>query len=182
MILQVIDDENVGLLKFSEIISALEKLIDTVYFLFDKVEDEKFDVHPTLSMLDSGSDINIVVKLPEKAVNLIAQIIKQMWDLIANNSSYRHGQKLKNLEKTITVLGKLKEAKDKNIIDAETAEVLKKGIIENTEKIILKNTLTKEIVIESKEFSNRQLILEQSKRYQLSSGKNEEQIEDAEEV
>lgn len=180
LILQVIDDENVGLLKFSEIISSLEKLIDTIYFLFDKVENEKFDIHPVVTMIDSGSDINIVVKLPEKAVNLIAQIIKQMWDLIANNSTYRHGQKLENLDKTITVLGKLKEAQDKNVIDRETAEVLKKGIIENAEKIILKNTLTKQIVIENKEFSNRQLILEQSKRYQLGAGKRETEVKSGE--
>ncbi len=167
LILEIIDDGNVSLTQLKEIIEAIDKLVSTIYYLYDKVENEKFDQVPEVLMIDSGSDINFVLKLPEKAANLIAQIMKQFWDFIINNKSYRHGQKLKSVEKSLTVLEKIKVAREKEIIDPETAEVLKKGIIENTEKIILKNTLTKQIVLENREYSNRQLLLEQNKTYLL---------------
>lgn len=173
LILQIIDEGNVPLKKTSEILESLEQLIETVYLLFDKVENEQFSETPTISMIDSGSDINISIKMPKKAANLLAQIFKQMWDLIANNKSFRHNQKLKDVENTISVMGKIEEAKSQGSIDPEMAEVLKKGLYENTKNVILKNTLTKEIVIESRELSNRQVLLEQTKTYQLEQGEKD---------
>ena len=63
------------------------------------------------------------------------------------------------------------------------AGVLKKGIFENTREIILKNTLTKQIVIETRELSNRDLLLEQTKVYKIEQATdiNPENIEDSEE-
>lgn len=170
LILQVIDDEKVDLKTFHEIVGSIKELLDTIYMLYDKIEHIQFDDYPKIELIDSGSDINFVLKLPEKAANLTAQVFKQFWNLIANNKSYRYRQKLKDVEKSITVLEKINEAKNNNVIDAETAEVLKRGIIENTEKIIFKNTLTKQIVLESREFSNRQLLLEKTKTYLLEEG------------
>lgn len=167
LILEVIDNNNITLKNLTDILNSLQKLIEIIYLLYDKVEQEDFDIFPTVTMIDSGSDINFILKMPEKVANLIAQIIKEFWDFLINNKNYKHEQKLKTLENTITVLGKLKQARDEDIIDAETAEVLKKGIIENTEKIVLNNTLTKQIVTEKREFSNRELLLEQSNRHLL---------------
>jgi hypothetical protein len=173
LILQIVDNGNVPLDKFQDIISSLEKLIENIYYLYDKVENEKFDIHPSISMVDSGSDINLILKIPKKAANLIAQIIKEFWDIIANNKSYRHGQKLKGIEHSLTVLEKIKVAKDSGIIDPETAKVISNGIIENTETIILKNTMTKQIMLERKDYSNRQLLLDQNQRFLLENPKNE---------
>ena len=173
LILQIVDEGNVPLDKFQDIITALENLIERIYYLFDKVEGEKFDIHPSISMVDSGSDINLILKVPKKAANLIAQVLKEFWDIIANNKSYRHGQKLKGIEKSLTVLEKIKAAKDSGIIDAETAKVISNGIIENTETIILKNTMTKQIMLERKDYSNRQLLLDQNKRFLLENPKEE---------
>lgn len=162
LILQMIDDNKIDLNKFTEIVDSLKKLIDIIYLLYDKIENIQFEEHPKIEMVDSGSDINFVVKLPEKAANLLAQIFKQFWDLIINNKSYRYRQKLKDIEKSISVLEKITEAKDNGSIDPEMAEVLKKGIIDNTEKIVFRNTLTKQIVLESKEYSNRQILIEKT--------------------
>ncbi|MDT0607411.1 hypothetical protein [Croceitalea rosinachiae] len=174
LILQIVDEKNIALNKFQDIISSLEKLIEIIYFLYDKVEDEKFDSHPSISMVDSGSDINLILKIPKKAANLIAQILKEFWDIIANNKSYRHGQRLKGVENSLTVLEKIKDAKDKGIIDAETAKVISNGIIDQTENIILKNTVTKQIMLESRDYSNRQLLLDQNKKYLLEEGNKTE--------
>ncbi|PIB28031.1 hypothetical protein BFP77_10285 [Maribacter sp. 4U21] len=180
LILQIVDEGNVPLEKFQDIISSLENLIEKIYYLYDKVEGEKFDIHPSISMVDSGSDINLILKIPKKAANLIAQILKEFWDIIANNKSYRHGQKLKGIEKSLTVLEKIKVAKDGGIIDAETAKVISNGIIENTETIILKNTMTKQIMLERKDYSNRQLLLDQNKRFLLENPKKENKEENDE--
>lgn len=177
LILEIIDNKNISLKNLSDILDSLEKLIETIYMLYDKIEKEQFDIFPTVSMIDSGSDINFVLKLPEKAANLIAQVIKEFWDFLVNNKNYKHDQKLKTIENSITVLAKIKEAKEKDIIDAETAEVLKKGIITNTENIVLKNTITKQIVMERKEYSNRDFLLEQNDKYLLESGENKNLVE-----
>jgi hypothetical protein len=180
LILQIVDTGNVSLDKFEEIISSLKKLLETIYYLYDKVEKEKFEIYPEISMVDSGSDINLILKIPKKAANLVAQILKEFWDIIANNKSYRHGQKLKGVEKSLSVLEKIKQAKDNGVIDAETAKVISNGIITNTEAIVLKNTMTKKIMLERRDYSNRQLLLDQNKRFLLKEGK--ENSEDSEEV
>ncbi|MBI4931542.1 MAG: hypothetical protein HY841_12305 [Bacteroidetes bacterium] len=173
LILEVIDDGLVSLSKLNEIISSIEKLTKTIYLLYDKIENEKFDIYPQVAMIDSGSDVNIVIKLPSKAANLISQVIKQFWEYVSAHKSYKYRQTLKDVEKTITVLGKIKEAEDKKLIEPEMSAILKKGILENVEDIIAKNTLTKQIVIEGKEISNRQLLLERSKELLLEAGKTE---------
>lgn len=172
LILQIVNDGNVPFDKFQDIISSLESLIKTIYFFYDKVEDEIFDINASISMIDSGSDINLILKLPTKAANLIAQILKDFWDIIANNKSYRYGQKLKGIEQSLTVLEKIEIAKESGAIDAETAKVISNGIIENAEKIILKNTITKEIMLERNDYSNRQLLLDQNQRYLLEKPKS----------
>lgn len=177
LILQIVDENNVSLDKFQDIISSLEKLIEMIYYLYEKVENEKFDLQPSITMVDSGSDINLILKIPKKAANLIAQILKEFWDIIANNKSYRHGQKLKGIENTLSVLEKIKDAKDKGVIDAETAKVISNGIIGNAETIILKNTAPKQIMLEKKDYSNRQLLLDQNKRFLIENGKEKEDEE-----
>jgi hypothetical protein len=181
LILQIVDTGNVSLDKLEEIISSLKKLLEIIYYLYDKVEKEKFESYPEVSMLDSGSDINLIVKIPKKAANLVAQILKEFWDIIANNKSYRHGQKLKGVEKSLSVLEKIKQAKDSGVIDAETAKVISNGIITNTESIVLKNTVTKKIMLERRDYSNRQLLLDQNKRFLLKQD-NQENDTNSEEI
>lgn len=171
LLIEIIDEGNVGFEKFRSIVNNLNKLIETIYLLYDKVEKEEFHENPIINMLDNGSDISLSIKLPKKAANLIAQIIKEFWDVIINNKTFRNNQKLKTIEDSISVMGKINEAKENGIIEPEMAEILKKGVFDNTKEIILKNALTKEIVLETKEYSNRQMLLEQTKVYQIESGK-----------
>lgn len=168
--LQVIDENYVSLKKIKVILEKLEQLIETVYLLYDKIEDLKFSDIPVISMIDSGSDININIKLPKEATKLIAQIMKEFWDILSNKKSYRHKQKLSDVENSLTVMTKITEASSKGIIGPEMAQILKNGIFENTMGIILENTLPKEIVLETKEWSNRQLLLEQTKINLLEQG------------
>jgi len=182
LILQIIDDKKVSLSKLEAIITHIKKLIETTYLLYDKIEQENFTDNPVITMIDSGSDINLSIKIPKKAANLLAQIIKQFWDVIVNNKSFRHNQKLKDVESAITIMGKIDEAQKSSKIEPEMAQLLKKGVFENTKELILNNTLTKEIVLETKELSNRQILLEQTKIYQLEHvkiDKVEDELDDS---
>jgi len=170
LILEAICETNISLNNLLAIISHLDKLLEVVYFLYEKIENEVFDEPPVVSLIDSGSDINFVIKIPEKAANLIAQIIKQLWDLTVNTKSYRFNQKLKDVEQTVSVMGKINEANANGTIDSETAAVLKKGIFDNVKKLISSNTVPKQILLESKEFTSRQILLEQNKIYQIEQG------------
>ncbi len=167
LILQIVDDDKINLTKFTKITQSLEDLLNNVYILFEKIENVNFEYYPTILLLDSGSDINITIKLPKKASKLIAQVFKQMWDRISNNHSYKYRRDLSDIEKSVTVIDKINEAGKKKVINKETAEILKRGILYNIEDIILRSTLTKQIVLESKEFSNRQLMIERSKSFLL---------------
>lgn len=177
LILQIVDDDNIDLSNFDIVIQSIKRLIETVYLIYDKIDNEQFDLHPKITLIDSGSDISIGIKIPEKAVNTITDILKQFWDLVVNNKFYRQGQKIKALDNSLEILLKIKKAKDEKIIDAESAEIFKKGIIENTEKIVLKNTMTKKILMEKRNSTNRNLMIEKGKLYQLGQGKKKEDNE-----
>jgi len=172
LILEIVDNGNIGLKKLNYILQALEKLIEIIYLLYDKVEKEQFVMQPSVILVDSGSDISFIFKLPEKAANLIAQVIREAWDFVVNNKNYKLERNLRTLEKSLTVIGKLKEANDRGDIDRETTQVLKQGLIENVEKLISNNTVTKQIIMEENEFSNRQILIESGNRYLLENGAN----------
>lgn len=171
LLLEIIDESDVSLEKLQSILQSLKKLIENIYLLYDKIESESFEETPVINMVDNGSDISLSIKLPKKAANLITQILKEFWDVIVKNKSFRHNQKLKDIENSISVMGKIEEAKNKGIIEPEMAEILKRGIFNNTKDIVFKNALTKEIVLETTELSNRQMLLEQTKIYQLEANK-----------
>lgn len=167
VLLQIIDEEKVSLKKIGIIIFHLEKLVESIYMVFEKIEKENFEEPAVISMIDSGSDINLSIKVPKKAANLIAQVFKQFWDLLVNRKSLRFNQKLNDVESTITIMAKIKEAEETGIIEPEMAEILRRGIRNNIQAIIEKNTLTKEIVLDTQMLSNRELLLEQTNQMHL---------------
>ena len=177
LILQIVDDGYIDLSNFELVIQSIKELIETVYLIYEKIDKETFDLHPKITLIDSGSDISIGIKIPEKAVNTITEILKQFWDLVVNNKFYRQEQKIKALDNSLEILVKIKKAKEEKIIDAESAEIFRKGILENTEKIVLKNTMTKKILMEKRNSSNRNLMIEKGKMYQLSEGKKKGDME-----
>lgn len=172
LMLQVVDDENPSIKKFNIIINSLEKLLEIIYMLLEKIDGIKLDEQPRIILIDSGSDINITLKLPEEPTKTVVTLIKEFWDLIVNGKYARHKKNIEVIEDSISVLKKIKEAEP--TIGRECAEIWRQGIIENTEKILLNNTLTKAIVSTQEEVSSRKLLLQQSRMFQLTEGNKNE--------
>jgi len=173
--LQIIDDGNVSLHKLRTAIEAIEKLIETVYSMIEKIEDEKVEDKPEITLIDSGSDISFSIKLPKKATNIIAQILKEAWDLIVNNKSYRHKQKLSAIKDSLTQFKKIEEARSKGKIDDHTAEILKSGLTESTVRLIGTNTVNKKQLDSDTTVSNRKLLTEANKTFLLEQRNEDEQ-------
>lgn len=173
--LQIIDDNNVSLQKLRTVIESLEKLIDTIYLMIEKIEDEKIDEKPEVSLIDSGSDISFSIKIPKKAANIVAQILKEAWDIMLNNKTFRHKQKVKAIKDSLTQYRKIEEAREKGKIDDHTAEMLKSGLTESTIRIIGTNTVNKKLLNEKTDLSNRKLLMEANKTFLLEEHNEDEQ-------
>ena len=159
LILQVIDDENIRLSKFIKIFESCYKLIEAVYEILNKLESEKIDEIPSISLIDSGTDINFIIKIPKKAADKISDLLREFWEFVVNNKGYRLKKKNEAIENSPTILRQLKEATDNKIIDEESSARLKFGILQNTENIVFNNTLPKQLLIEQKIVSNRDILL-----------------------
>lgn len=159
LILQIIDDENVRLTKFIKIFDSCNKLIESVYEILNKIESEKIDETPSISLIDSGTDINFIIKIPKKAADKISELLKEFWEFVVNNKGYRLKKKNEAIENSLTILRQLKEATDNKILDEESSARLKLGVLQNTENIVFNNTLPKQLLIEQKIISNRDILL-----------------------
>ncbi len=173
LMLQIIDDGEPTIHKVAAVVQSIEALLRTIYLFLEKVHGEKCDDPPKVVLADSGTDINITVKLPEKAAEIVASLLKEFWDLIVNGKYTRHKKNMVLVEDSIDILKKVKEAELAKVIDPESAEIWRRGIIEHTENILLNNTLTKAIIVQQTEISNRQLLLQQNRIYQITEGKRE---------
>ncbi|MHB1051334.1 MAG: hypothetical protein ACYC09_14745 [Bacteroidota bacterium] len=173
LMLQIIDDGDPTINKVVTVIQSIQDLLKTIYLFLEKVHGENFEELPKVILVDSGSDINITFKLPEKAAEIVAGLLKEFWDLIVNGKYTRHKKNIDMVESSIDVLKKIKDAETSKVIDRESAEIWRRGIIENTETVLLNNTLTKAIIVQQTEISNRELLLKQSRQYQLTEGKKD---------
>lgn len=172
--LEVINDGFISLKKLEEILNYINNLIDKIYLFYDKVEKINFEQEPLVSLIDSGSDININLKVPEEASKTISELLKDIWEAISNNRSFRMNKKLKDVESSIKLMEKITNAKNDGIIENEMEAILKKEIFINAVNLISSNTLPRELVMGKKEFSNRDLLLEQTRILQIGEGAQEE--------
>jgi len=173
LILQVIDDENVRLEKLNKILESCYKLIETVFELLKLVDSEKIEEIPRISLIDSGSDINFIIKIPKKAANKISELLNEFWEFVANNRGCRLKKKNEAIENSLSILKQLNDAREEKVIDPESAERLKLGIIQNTENIVFNNTLPKELLQENKVLSNRDILLSRTQILLLEKPNNE---------
>ena len=81
LILQVIDDENVRLEKLIKILESSYKLIETVFEFLKLVDSEKIEEIPSISLIDSGTDINFIIKIPKIVffINVRLCLLPTVW-------------------------------------------------------------------------------------------------------
>ena len=173
LMLQLIDEDDIGLGKLIKVLTSISDLVGIINVMMERIDKEGRGEEATIILIDSGTDINISVKLPEKAAEIIAKLLEEFWNLIVNRKYVENKKNVEMIQDSVTALRAIKEAEDNKVIDRESAELWRRGIVDNTEKILLNNTLTKSIIVQQNEVSNRQLLLEQSSRFQLTDGKKD---------
>lgn len=159
---QLIDKDKLSLNKLDKVVHSLKEITDTVNLVLEKLDNLDINEPPKIIYVDSGSKINFIIKIPEKAANTLSELFKEFWDYIVHRKYLRHEKNNTAIEDSIDILKKIKNARDDQIITPEEAEIWKRGIIKNTENIVFNNTLTKEIIDERAEITTEQLLLEQT--------------------
>ena len=172
LVLQIIDNEDVSLSKINSVFESCVKLIETVYLLSDKVDNERLDQIPKVSLIDSGSDININITLPKKAALQISILLKEFWEFISTNKLYKLKKRNEALDNSLSLLKKIKEAEEAKVIEKEDAELLRKNILCNTEGIVFNNALPQRILLEAKTISNRELLMSKTQVLLLEQPKD----------
>jgi hypothetical protein len=165
--IQIVSEDKIAIQKLKTIFEAIDQLLATIYQLFEKIEGDKFEDLPQVELIDSGSDINFILKIPKKAANQLSQILREAFEFVFNNKTYKLKQKNKALRDSLTVIKKIDEAREKKIIDDVTSEVFKKSIVENTLIAISNNAVNKNLISGTSEISNRTLLIQMNKQHLL---------------
>jgi hypothetical protein len=174
LMLETIDKGDIPLGKVTTVLQSVQNLLDIVILYLEKIEQKKVERLAHLILLDTGTGINITIKLPEEATKIIGQIISELWQLVVSNELFRHKKRNEFIAESLTTLQKIKEAVDTGVITREEGEQWKRGIIHNTRKIVLNNTLPKALLQESTEVSNRDLLLAQAHTLLLTEGSRDD--------
>lgn len=173
LVLQVVSDSSVYLNQLSKITFHLDKLSNSVKEFVSKVQEKEFDMHSEIILLDSGSDLNISIKLSPEISQSISKILDDAWEFVTNRTGYKLKKTNKNLRTALSIIEQIDEAEKKSKIGREEAEIWRKQITDSASEIIINNTITKQKALEYTEVSNRKMLIENSK-YFLEEGEKDE--------
>lgn len=173
LVLQIVSDNSVYLSQLSKITHHLDKLLNSVCEFYSKIEDKEIDKNPKIVLLDSGSDLNISLKLPPEISKSVSKILDDTWEFLTNRTGYKLKKTNKNLRNAIEIIGQINDAENESKIGKEEAEIWRKQITESASEIIRNNTITKQKALDYTEISNRKLLLENS-QYFLEEGNKDE--------
>lgn len=162
---EIMSENSLDFQNFSIVIESLNSLIKSVIELISQIDKVKFDETPKLILADSGSNTVISLKLPKEISKAISKIIDDAWQFFTNRSGYELKKANKNLEESLEIIGKLKQAEKKKLISPEQAEIWKREITKSTEAILMNKTLTKSKSEEMYLISNQKMLSEATKKY-----------------
>jgi hypothetical protein len=171
---QIVSEDELNIGKFKTIIDCIERLCGLIYRYENTTLSIKEEILPTVMFVDSGSDINITIKLPEKAAEILAKLIADIWEWISSGKFIKNKKSNEAMEDAIELLKKVKQAELDKIMTSEEAELIRRGVIENAGNLILNNTITEVLLNRNRTISGRQLLIKQSNRLQLTEGASEE--------
>lgn len=165
----VIERDGLNSEDYIKIFTALQELVKKVgEILFDKEEEYKTDI----ILLDSGSDTNVGVKTKTEIAKAIFDLFKEVWDYITSFSFNRQDRKNKSLLDSLSIRTEIQNKVDQGIISEEEAQEYMHYIKTRTDKLIGLKTLPKQIVLQTNNQPNRNL-LEDLKIKGLLTGGNE---------
>lgn len=167
IIFRILSGENLEIKKYVKIISLIKEIIEILKAIFDQQDTEV-----TLSLIDSGSDSNLGVKSTIEISRSLFQIFKEVWDWIMNRKFYKNKLRNSGLMDNLNIMTAIHEAKEKGVIDEETARIYKESIIIKTEDLLELNVLPKDL-FESAVATNSRKLLSEFSDIKLLENKNE---------
>jgi hypothetical protein len=142
IIFRILSGENIEINKYVKTIFAQE------------------DTEVTLTLIDSGSDSNLGVKSTIEISRSLFQIFKEVWDWIVNRKFYKNKLRNSGLMDSLNIMTAIHEAKEKSVIDEETARIYKESIIIKTEDLLDLNVLPKDLFQSTLATNSRKLLSE----------------------
>lgn len=166
----IVDDGFPSISKLTKVFNALNNLIESIYLLLEKIEGNLLQKPSKIILLDSGTDVNIVVKVLKSVADIITKLGNDFWDFLIHRKNHNHDRNMASMDQTLDVLIKLKDARDKGAIDDITEGRLKTGIINSTQALFDNNTLPRNIAEIGRVHTNRTVLLEKNNSHLLGSG------------
>ena len=165
----VIEQDGLNSEDYIKIFIALQELVKKIgEVLYGKEEEYKTDI----ILLDSGSDTNVGIKTKTEIAKAIFDLFKEVWDYITSFSFNRQDRKNKALLESLSIRTEIQNKVDQGTISEEEAQEYMHYIKTRTDKLIGLKTLPKQIVLQTNNQPNRNL-LEDLKVKGLLTGGNE---------
>lgn len=174
LMLEIVDEGDISLERLNKVLNSIKHVIDILYLFFEKVEHHNIERTSKVVLVDSGTDINISIKLPEDVTRKLSEILGEFWEMIASYKLFRHKKKGEVIAESISILKQIQVAKGKGVLSPEQAEDWARSIVEDTETIVLNRALPKAILNQTTEISNRNLLLNQARNLLLTEGNSKD--------
>jgi hypothetical protein len=155
IIFRILSGENIEINKYVKIISLIKEIIEILKTIFAQEDTEV-----TLTLIDSGSDSILGVKSTIEISRSLFQIFKEVWDWIVNRKFYKNKLRNSGLMDSLNIMTAIHEAKEKSVIDEETARIYKESIIIKTEDLLDLNVLPKDLFQSTLATNSRKLLSE----------------------
>lgn len=152
----VIENDFLNSEDYIKIFTALQDLINNVGKIICGKETEVYNTE--IILLDSGSDTNIGIKTKAEIAKAIFDLFKEIWDFITSFKFNRQDRKNKELLDSLTIRAEIKKKVDEGVISPEEAKEYEHYIKSRTDKLIGLKTLPKQIVVQTYNQPNRNLL------------------------
>ena len=131
--IQLIDYDGTGIeaARLDKFVSSLTKL----HTDFARILGISGD-HLKFVYLDSGSDFIAGIQCAKLILENIKTLLSEWWNKIRFRSYEEFYKKMEALSKSLTVMGTVQEAVDKNVINAETGDLLKTRVLLEVDQLI----------------------------------------------
>lgn len=137
----------------ANIFNAIKELFKAVGEI-NGINDEKVEI----VLLDSGSDINTIVKTSAETARSVFLIFKEMWDFFTNKKHYKHKQDMQSIMESLSVREEIKKKEDAGVLSSEEAKRLIHMVRSRTDELLNLHTIPKFLVDSEDQESQTKLL------------------------
>jgi len=128
--------------KIFRLVSELTEIIASV-----ETPAQEFQ-SPEIILLDSGSSSNMAFKTSVETAKSLFLVFKEVWDYCLNHKHYKNKLEIESLTSNLTILEKIKNAEQNQLLTPEKAKEYSTLIVRKTDELIGLKVLPKKIVSE----------------------------------